>query len=149
MDDRLGDDISSKSVEERLAILMNFVNGDIRSDKIQHACSGCCRSEAEMVENIASAIWSAIFSLLGGEQPSKNRWGSMSKHLSLQVAGHLLHNVLNRVLMKCFLVGHPLTCRQKDMKVRTKRTQTFMRNAEARHGEPRDPVPNCRSAEGL
>ena len=75
----------SQAALARISDLAIFVNGDIKSNKIVHVCTGCCRNREESIENVSAVIEAAIFSQLGGEQPSNNRWGSCSRHLGIQV----------------------------------------------------------------
>ena len=92
---------ASSQVTDRINWVRQFLNGDIRSERIQHVERGCCNSREETIDNIVSAISSSgLISGLDSELPSKNRWGSCARHLAEQVAGHMFHNVLNRTLAK-------------------------------------------------
>ena len=91
----------STSCEHIDALCAHF-NGDIRVGHAQHVVDGCCVDRGETVEKIASAFEGGLLAAISTCDPSKNRWGSCAKALGLQVAGHMLHNLLNRVLRATF-----------------------------------------------
>ena len=89
--------------KRRLETLAYWVDADWRSDRVMHVCKGCCRSRAQSVEQVSAAIEGAILSQLGSSDGvSKNRWGSCTRHLALQLAGHLCHDILNKCLRATF-----------------------------------------------
>ena len=75
--------------------------GDARRRRIQVLDDGRCREE--QVNKVTAAI-SESGLILGvyPDEPAKNRWGTMARHLGAQVAGNMVFEILPRVLQRAF-----------------------------------------------
>ena len=102
LNDTVSDANLNEVAQQRISNLLLFMNGNIATDRVEHYCNGCCRSRDDTIENVASAFEAAVLAQMSNELPSKNRWGSCAHHLGIQVCGHLMHNLLHKVLVATF-----------------------------------------------
>lgn len=84
-------------------MILQYLNGDTRSDVVVHWCSGCCGSREEALQNVVAAVQQS--GLLGGLSsitPSKSRHGSVTLSLGEQSAGNMIHGLLGRCVLHAF-----------------------------------------------
>ena len=98
-----------KHVLEQRRLILKFLNGDIRSNRVVHYENGCCVdadgnfSLAICKDNVSNAISTA--GLLADHVPgdaSKNRWGSCQTHDAAQTAGEMFHQIHPRSCAHAF-----------------------------------------------
>ena len=81
--------------------LPRLLNGDWRSDQIQHFCheEGCCNGGSREVccDKLCAVLTKAVLQPIAAKRPSTSRWHTMSPSLCSQTLGILLHRVLPRV----------------------------------------------------
>ena len=91
-----------------------YVNGNKCSERPVHYCDGCCldssgtTTRVQQIENFRSALIGVglVCRSLWVASPSKSRWLSSSKTLSILIAGLLVHGLLANVWQVAFPSWH-------------------------------------------
>jgi hypothetical protein len=82
-------------------------NGDLRGSAFQHFCyeDGCCGNhQLEVaVRDITGFILEVVFTGLGLDKPSEERWGTVEPHLNRQALGQTTFGILRRIV--CGICG--------------------------------------------
>ena len=100
------------------AMLLRFLNGDPRTGRLTHFCTGCCRTENDSKDNVFAAITQG--KLLSGfctTTPSSSRWGSTTDSAAEQAAGYMFAGILGRSMEKAF-AGFETEAKEDDDDVR-------------------------------
>ena len=96
---------SSKTIalESTIDRICSFVTADVRKNHLVFYQCGRNMSRPEIVEHMLAALLEdgCLRGLIPGV-PSKNRWGSCTKHLSEQCAGIMICSILPRVMLRGF-----------------------------------------------
>ena len=98
-----------KHVLEQRRLILQFLNGDIRSSRVVHYETGCCVDAGGNFDlgickdNVCNAISTAglLADLVPGDA-SKNRWGSCQTHDAAQTAGEMFHQIHSRSCANAF-----------------------------------------------
>jgi hypothetical protein len=104
------DEASCKALEAAMPGFRRMVNGRLVRARCTHYCKGCCvdpstgeTTRATQVRNFFAALVSVgLFGGVNLSTPAKSRWLSTSVVLSIILAGHLVHNILQRAWQSAF-----------------------------------------------
>ena len=98
-----------KHVVEQRSLILAFLNGDIRANRIVHYENNCCTDGNGIFDmsicktNVKNAISTAglLCDKVQGDA-SKNRWGSCQDHDAAQTAGEMIHQIHPRSCARAF-----------------------------------------------